>query len=113
MNNNLIACCGLDCEKCDARIATVTNDTALREKTAALWSQLNGAEITPEMLHCTGCRVEGAKRRSATSSVPSAAASGKRGWTPAPAARSWLPVRRWGASRTETRRRWKTYRTCL
>ena len=61
MNNNLIACCGLDCEKCDARIATVTNDTALREKTAALWSQLNGVEITPEMLHCTGCRVEGAK----------------------------------------------------
>ena len=38
--NELIACCGLDCEKCDARIATVTNDEALREKTAALWSQL-------------------------------------------------------------------------
>ena len=45
--NELIACCGLDCEKCDARIATVTNDEALREKTAALWSQLNGVEITP------------------------------------------------------------------
>lgn len=61
MNNNLIACCGLGCEKCDARIATVTNDEALREKTAALWSQLNGVEITPEMLHCTGCRMAGAK----------------------------------------------------
>ena len=59
--NELIACCGLDCEKCDARIATVTNDEALREKTAALWSQLNGVEITPEMLHCTGCRMAGAK----------------------------------------------------
>ena len=46
--NELIACCGLDCEKCDARIATVTNDEALREKTAALWSQLNGVEITPD-----------------------------------------------------------------
>ncbi len=33
--NQLIACCGLDCEKCDARIATVTSDDALREKTAA------------------------------------------------------------------------------
>ena len=32
--NQLIACCGLDCEKCDARIATITNDSALREKTA-------------------------------------------------------------------------------
>ena len=28
--NQLIACCGLDCEKCDARIATITNDSALR-----------------------------------------------------------------------------------
>ena len=59
--NKLIACCGLDCEKCDARIATVTNDDALREKTAALWTKLNGVTITPEMMHCTGCRVEGAK----------------------------------------------------
>ena len=59
--NRLIACCGLDCEKCDARIATITNDNALREKTAALWTKLNGVTITPEMIHCTGCRVEGAK----------------------------------------------------
>ena len=34
--NQFIGCCGLDCEKCDARIATITNDNALREKTAAL-----------------------------------------------------------------------------
>ncbi len=27
--NQLIGCCGLDCEKCDARVATVTNDDAL------------------------------------------------------------------------------------
>lgn len=57
----MIACCGLDCEKCDARIATITNDDALREKTAALWTKLNGVTITPEMMNCTGCRVEGAK----------------------------------------------------
>lgn len=37
----LIACCGLDCENCDARIATVTNDDALREKTAKEWSVMN------------------------------------------------------------------------
>lgn len=30
--NQLIGCCGLDCEKCDARIATLTNDNALRKK---------------------------------------------------------------------------------
>ena len=32
----LIGCCGLHCETCDARIATITNDDALRERTAAL-----------------------------------------------------------------------------
>ncbi len=59
--NQLIACCGLDCETCDARIATITNDNALREKTADLWTKLNGVTITPEMINCTGCRIEGAK----------------------------------------------------
>ena len=52
--NQLIGCCGLDCEKCDARIATVTDDDALREKTAALWTKLNGVTISPEMINCTG-----------------------------------------------------------
>ena len=27
----LIACCGLDCEGCDTRIATVRNDNELRD----------------------------------------------------------------------------------
>lgn len=36
----LIGYCGLDCEQCDARIATVNNDEALREKTAKLWKRL-------------------------------------------------------------------------
>jgi len=57
----LIAYCGLDCEKCDARTATLNNDDALREKTAKLWSELNGVEITPEMINCEGCRVDGVK----------------------------------------------------
>ena len=37
----MIAYCGLDCEKCDAYIATVRDDQALREKTAKAWSELN------------------------------------------------------------------------
>uniref|UniRef100_UPI0040263E82 DUF3795 domain-containing protein n=1 Tax=Phocaeicola dorei TaxID=357276 RepID=UPI0040263E82 len=58
----LIACCGLDCENCDARIATVTNDDALREKTAKAWSVMNNApQITAETIHCMGCRTDGAK----------------------------------------------------
>mgnify|MGYP000504983585 CR=1 FL=1 len=42
----LIACCGLDCESCDARIATVKNDDELREKTAQKWSAMNNAPET-------------------------------------------------------------------
>ena len=58
---NLIACCGLDCETCDARVATLNNDNALREKTAKLWSGLNEVPITPDMINCLGCRTEGVK----------------------------------------------------
>ena len=58
---NYIAYCGLDCETCDARIATIHNDNAMREKVAGLWSELNGVEITPEMINCTGCRIPGVK----------------------------------------------------
>jgi hypothetical protein len=58
---NFIAYCGLDCEKCDARLATINNDNDLRKKVAKHWSELNQVEITPEMINCTGCKIEGAK----------------------------------------------------
>ncbi len=56
-----IAYCGLDCETCEARIATVKNDDELRRQVAKEWSELNGVEITPDMINCTGCRMEGPK----------------------------------------------------
>ena len=59
--NDYIAFCGLNCETCDARIATVHNDDALREKVAVLWSELNGVEITKDMINCVGCRIDGVK----------------------------------------------------
>lgn len=59
--SELIAYCGLDCEKCDARIATLNHDDILRERVAELWSKLNGVEITPEMINCVGCCVDGVK----------------------------------------------------
>ena len=59
--NKLIAHCGLDCEKCEARIATLNNDDALRERVAKKWSELNGVEITPSMINCLGCRMDGVK----------------------------------------------------
>ena len=57
----LIAYCGLDCEACEARRATIDNDDKLRQKVAAHWSALNAVEITPEMINCLGCRVDGVK----------------------------------------------------
>ena len=58
---DMIAYCGLDCEKCDAYLATKNDDQMLREKTARLWAELNHAPILPEHINCQGCRAEGIK----------------------------------------------------
>lgn len=58
---DMIAYCGLDCEKCDAYIATINDDQHLREKTAKLWAKLNNAPILPEHINCQGCRTDGVK----------------------------------------------------
>lgn len=58
---DLIAYCGLDCERCEARVATVNDDDALRAKVAKEWSELNGVAITPGMINCDGCRADGAR----------------------------------------------------
>ena len=57
----MIAYCGLDCEKCDAYIATINDDQTLREKTAKAWSEMNQVPILPEHINCQGCRTEGIK----------------------------------------------------
>ena len=58
---DMIAYCGLDCETCDAYLATIHNDQALREKTAKLWAELNDFPILPEHINCEGCRTGGMK----------------------------------------------------
>ena len=58
----LISCCGLNCASCDARIATISNDDALRAQTAEKWkTQYNATELTPKMINCSGCREAGVK----------------------------------------------------
>ncbi len=57
----LIAYCGLNCEKCEAYIATLNDDDVLRRKVAKEWSELNNVDITPDMINCQGCRVGGRK----------------------------------------------------
>lgn len=59
--NKMIAYCGLDCEKCDAYLATINDDQELRKKTAKLWAKLNNAPILPEYINCQGCRADGIK----------------------------------------------------
>lgn len=65
-----IAYCGLDCETCEARLATANNDEALRREVAKKWSELNGVQITPEMINCNGCRIDGVKSPYCSSLCP-------------------------------------------
>ena len=58
---NFIAYCGLDCAKCDAYLATINNDQALREKTAVEWTKTYRFNFTPEMINCTSCKGNGAR----------------------------------------------------
>jgi hypothetical protein len=58
----IIACCGLNCATCDARIATISNDDVLRKATAEKWrAAFNAPDLTYGMINCTGCREEGVK----------------------------------------------------
>ena len=59
--NDYIAYCGLDCETCEARLATINDDNELRIKVSKEWSRLNGVEITSEMINCSGCQIPGVK----------------------------------------------------
>ncbi|MCR5024145.1 MAG: DUF3795 domain-containing protein [Lachnospiraceae bacterium] len=59
--NKYIAYCGLNCENCEARLATINNDDTLRQQVAKKWSEMNKTTITPEMINCVGCRIDGVK----------------------------------------------------
>ena len=50
-----LAMCGLDCAACPAFVAYRTDDQALREKTAAEWSQQFHADLKPADINCVGC----------------------------------------------------------
>lgn len=55
----LIAPCGIDCQICDAYIATQTGDTALRQKLAENYLKNFGKEIPLDQLACDGCGEKG------------------------------------------------------
>ena len=58
----MIGYCGINCEKCEARIATIMNDNKMREKVSRKWCELFQTDIiTPDKINCTGCRSDGVK----------------------------------------------------
>lgn len=56
-----IACCGLDCETCDAYMATQADDDALRATTAEKWTKMYNYPMKPEDINCTSCKAPGVK----------------------------------------------------
>ena len=46
----MVAFCCLDCSKCDAYLATIRRDHALRAEVAARW------KMKPEQIECLGCK---------------------------------------------------------
>ena len=60
--NKMIACCGINCETCEARLATINDDDQLRKEVSRKWCEMNNTDqITPETINCTGCRTNGVK----------------------------------------------------
>ena len=56
---DMIGCCGLNCSKCGAYIATQTDDDAKREEVAREWTQNHGHHFTADQINCDGCQANG------------------------------------------------------
>ena len=92
---DMIGYCGLDCESCDAYLATVNDDQALRERTAKVWAELNQAPILPEHINCEGCRMNGAKTVFCDRLCGIRQCAIKKGLQPVGIVKAWKPVRPW------------------
>lgn len=51
----LFAPCGNDCTKCEAYIATITNDMNIRHRLADNFTKQFNVEIPAESINCVGC----------------------------------------------------------
>lgn len=57
--NDMIACCGRDCSKCEAYIATQKDDDIKREEVARKWMRKHGGQFTADQVNCDGCQADG------------------------------------------------------
>jgi hypothetical protein len=56
--NGMIAFCGIDCQDCGARLATMNDDDEKRKEVAVLWSKEHDTDLKPEDINCEGCTTE-------------------------------------------------------
>jgi hypothetical protein len=57
-DSSMIAYCGINCSKCEARLATKSNDPEQIAAVAQKWSKLYNADIKPYHVVCDGCRTD-------------------------------------------------------
>ena len=57
-----LAYCGLRCQECPVRLASLADDDQLREVVARRWSRLLGAPLVTAEIDCDGCLAQGQRR---------------------------------------------------
>lgn len=55
------AYCGLMCSECPTYLATRDDDDSARARTAALYAEKFGFDLTPDQINCDGCISEGGR----------------------------------------------------
>jgi hypothetical protein len=56
--SHLIAYCGLVCSECPTFLATQADDDVARARTAAMYAETFGFDLSPAEIDCDGCRSE-------------------------------------------------------
>ncbi len=58
----IIARCGLQCNECEAYIATMNNDEAEIIRISTEWSEKYGSEVDPADVWCEGCLADSGRQ---------------------------------------------------